>query len=63
MHRSMTRPFFARDRIQDFEIFDKYAMKAIDKMKHRFNEGYALNFQVCHACNSSAKGLTDHTVS
>jgi hypothetical protein len=46
MHRSMTRPFFAKDRIKDFEIFDKYAMKAIDKMKERFNEGYALNFEV-----------------
>lgn len=42
----MTRPFFTKDRIRDFEIFDKHTMKAIKKMKDRFNEGYALNFQV-----------------
>ena len=46
MHRSITRPFFAKERIRDFEILDKYAMKAIDKMKRRFDEGYALNFEV-----------------
>ena len=46
MHRSITRPFFTKDRIKDFETFDKHAMKAINKMKERFNEGYALNFQV-----------------
>ena len=42
----MTRPFFSKDRIKDFETFDKYAMKAIDKMKRRFNEGHAVNFEV-----------------
>ena len=46
MHRSITRPFFTKDRIKDFETFDKHAMKAINKMKERFNEGYALNFEV-----------------
>jgi len=46
MHRSMTRPFFAKDRIRDFETVDKFAIKAIDKMKRRFNEGHALNFKV-----------------
>ncbi|KAF9650971.1 cytochrome P450 [Thelephora ganbajun] len=45
MHRSMTRPFFTKDRIKDFETLDKYAMEAIDKMKRRFSEGYALNFE------------------
>ena len=48
MHRSIARPFFAKDRIKDFEILDEYAMKAIEKMKRRFNEGYALNFEVGH---------------
>ena len=42
----MTRPFFAKDRIKDFETFDKHTMKAIRKMKERFDEGYALNFEV-----------------
>jgi len=46
MHRSITRPFFVQDRIKDFEIFDKYSMKAIDKMKQRFDEVHALNFEV-----------------
>lgn len=45
MHRSITRPFFTKDRIKDFETFDKYTMKAIKKMKERFNEGCALNFE------------------
>lgn len=61
MHRSMTRPFLAKDRIKDFETFDKYALKAIDKMKRRFNEGYAVNFEVGHVQDSSAKGLTERT--
>lgn len=42
----MTRPFFTKDRIKDFETIDKYTMQAINKMKERFNEGYALNFEV-----------------
>ena len=58
MHRSITRPFFAKDRIRDFEIMDKYAMKAIDKMKRRFDEGYALNFEVGRVRGFSSKGLT-----
>jgi len=59
MHRSIARPFFTKDRIKDFEIFDKYAMKAIDKMKRRFNEGYALNFEVSSVLDCSPKDLTE----
>ena len=40
----MTRPFFTQDRIRDSETFDRHAVKAIKKMKERFNENYALNF-------------------
>ena len=51
MHRSIARPFFAKDRIKDFEMLDKHTMKAIEKMKRRFGEGYALNFEVgCPKC-------------
>jgi len=57
----MTRPFFAKDRIKDFETLDKHAMKAIDKMKRRFNEGYALNFEVGYAQDSSLEGLIEQT--
>ena len=46
MHRSITRPFFVKDRVRDFETFDKYAMKTIETMKQRFNEGYALDLEV-----------------
>ena len=61
MHRSITHPFFAKDRIRDFEIFDKYAMKAIDKMKQRFGEGHALNFEVGYMPDCPLRGLTEHT--
>lgn len=57
MHRSITRPFFARDRVRDFETFDKHTMKAIKKMKERFNEGYALNFEVGRTRDYSKKDL------
>ncbi|KIY63685.1 cytochrome P450 monooxygenase pc-2 [Cylindrobasidium torrendii FP15055 ss-10] len=44
-HRSMARPFFSRDRITHFELFDRYANTVIAQMKSRFREGYALDFQ------------------
>ncbi|KZT21756.1 cytochrome P450 [Neolentinus lepideus HHB14362 ss-1] len=44
-HRSMTRPFFSRDRISHFDIFDRHGEEAIGKMKQRFAEGYAIDFQ------------------
>ncbi|KAG8996915.1 hypothetical protein FRB94_011016 [Tulasnella sp. JGI-2019a] len=34
-HRSMTRPFFAKDKIVHFEIFTNHADKAIAKIKER----------------------------
>ncbi|EKM59239.1 uncharacterized protein PHACADRAFT_249541 [Phanerochaete carnosa HHB-10118-sp] len=43
-HRSMTRPFFARERITDFETFDRHAEEAIHKMKDRLREGFAVDF-------------------
>jgi len=61
MHRSIARPFFAKDRIKDFEILDKYTMKAIEKMKRRLGEGYALNFEVGCLWDCSSKGLTEQT--
>lgn len=43
----MTRPFFSRERISDFETFGRHADAAISKLKARFNEpGYpAADFQ------------------
>lgn len=41
----MTRPFFTRDRISHFDIFDRHAEDAIRHMKARFREGHPLDFQ------------------
>lgn len=44
-HRSMTRPFFTRDRITQFELYDRHADAAISKMKHRLRSGYSVDIQ------------------
>ena len=41
----MTRPFFSKDRISDFEIFDRHANQVIVKMKKRFSQGIAVDVQ------------------
>lgn len=42
----MTRPFFSRERISDFDHFTRYADRAISKLKARLPEGYAIDIQV-----------------
>ncbi|OSX65545.1 hypothetical protein POSPLADRAFT_1065282 [Postia placenta MAD-698-R-SB12] len=44
-HRTMTRPFFSKDRISHFELFDVHAEYAIVRMRERLNAGYAVDFQ------------------
>ncbi|KAJ6591285.1 cytochrome P450 [Mycena vulgaris] len=44
-HRQMTRPFFHRERISDFDLFDHHAEIAIAQFKARLHEGYAADFQ------------------
>ncbi|KAF8959382.1 cytochrome P450 [Flammula alnicola] len=44
-HRSMTRPFFSRDRISHFDNFDRHAEDAIRQLKHRLREGHPVDFQ------------------
>jgi len=44
-HRSLTRPFFNKDRISDFDIFDRHADQVISKLKARFKEGIAVDVQ------------------
>ncbi|KAH7930329.1 cytochrome P450 [Leucogyrophana mollusca] len=44
-HRSMTRPFFSKDRISHFDIFEKHAEDAISQTKSRLREGYPVDFQ------------------
>lgn len=41
----MARPFFTRDRITHFELFDRHSAVAIGQMKDRFRSGYAVDFQ------------------
>ena len=42
----MTRPFFSKDRISHFEIFDRHATDAIKQVKERTSQGYAVDVQV-----------------
>ncbi|KAI0775658.1 cytochrome P450 [Trametes elegans] len=44
-HRSMTRPFFSKDRISHFDIFDRHAQDALQQMKTRMRQGYAIDWQ------------------
>ncbi|KAL1743862.1 cytochrome P450 [Schizophyllum fasciatum] len=43
-HRSMTRPFFTRDRISHFALFDRHAEEAIAHIKQRLREGHPVDF-------------------
>ena len=42
----MTRPFFSRDRITDFDNFERHADDVIEQMKDRLRAGHAIDFQV-----------------
>ena len=42
----MARPAFARDRISEYEIFDRHAATAISQLRQRLRQGYAVNFEV-----------------
>ncbi|KAJ3737799.1 cytochrome P450 [Lentinula guzmanii] len=44
-HRNMTRPFFSKTRISDFDIFKRHADDIISAMKKRLAEGYPIEFQ------------------
>jgi hypothetical protein len=54
-HRSVARPFFNKDRITDFELFDNHALETISVMKARLAEGYPVEFQVCQTVYSGFK--------
>ena len=45
-HRAMTRPFFSRERISDFDIYDKHCDTTLQIAKTRLAEGYSFDFQV-----------------
>ncbi|KAG8970880.1 hypothetical protein FRC03_000098 [Tulasnella sp. 419] len=44
-HRSIARPFFSRDRISDFDIFNRHCDHTILRMKNTFDKGDAIDFQ------------------
>ncbi|KAJ7511189.1 cytochrome P450 [Mycena galericulata] len=44
-HRDMTRPFFEKQRISDFDIFDSHVDDAINQVRTRLKAGYAIDFQ------------------
>ncbi|KAI0772047.1 cytochrome P450 monooxygenase pc-3 [Trametes elegans] len=44
-HRSMSRPFFSRERISHFELFDRHADLALSKIKERVRSNIAFDFQ------------------
>ncbi|KAG7440380.1 cytochrome P450 monooxygenase pc-3 [Guyanagaster necrorhizus] len=44
-HRTMTKPFFNKDRISDFDNFERHAVSTITQIKERLREGYPLDFQ------------------
>ena len=45
-HRAMTRPFFTRERISDFEIYHRNCDVTLRVAKQRLNEGLSVDFQV-----------------
>ncbi|KZV75607.1 cytochrome P450 [Peniophora sp. CONT] len=44
-HRGITRPFFSRDRISDFDVFERHSRKALDVMAARLATGHTVDFQ------------------
>ncbi|KAJ7062902.1 cytochrome P450 monooxygenase pc-3 [Mycena amicta] len=44
-HRSLARPFFSRERISDFDIFDHHTREALALLKKRLAEGHPVDFQ------------------
>ncbi|RPD66741.1 cytochrome P450 monooxygenase pc-3 [Lentinus tigrinus ALCF2SS1-7] len=44
-HRSMSRPFFSRERISDFELFDRHADIALNLIRERARANIAFEFQ------------------
>lgn len=47
-HRSITRPFFTRERVSDFEIYKRNSDISLKAAKDRLSEGYSVDFQVCY---------------
>lgn len=50
----MTRPFFSKERISDFQLFDEHVQATLKLLRTRLQEGHAVDFQVSgvHHANS-----------
>ncbi|KAJ6522732.1 cytochrome P450 [Mycena capillaripes] len=46
-HRSLSRPFFSRERISDFDTFDRHTRDALSHLKKRLADGYPVDIQDC----------------
>ena len=44
-HRNMTRPFFVRERVTDFDLFDRYTQKLIGRIAEHADQGVAMDLQ------------------
>ncbi|KAF5358877.1 hypothetical protein D9757_012310 [Collybiopsis confluens] len=44
-HRNMTRPFFNKNRISDFDNFERHSEDTISAIKARLAQGYPVDFQ------------------
>ncbi|KAI0029775.1 cytochrome P450 [Vararia minispora EC-137] len=44
-HRGITRPFFSRDRISDFAMFDRHTLEALGALRERLASGAPIDFQ------------------
>ncbi|KAF8301042.1 cytochrome P450 [Clavulina sp. PMI_390] len=44
-HRTMMKPFFARDRVRDFEIFERHTENMVAIMKNSFERGIPIDMQ------------------
>ncbi|KAF8174326.1 cytochrome P450 [Mycena galopus ATCC 62051] len=44
-HRSLSRPYFSRDRISHFDMFNRHANDVISLIRERMKSGYAIDFQ------------------
>ena len=42
----MSRPFFAKEKIQHFQIFDRHASDAVGQIRDRLTEGAPIDIQV-----------------
>ncbi|KAF8749700.1 cytochrome p450 [Rhizoctonia solani] len=48
-HRNMTRPFFVRERISEFDLFDKYAQKFLARMDEHTDTNVPMDIQDLYA--------------